>query len=168
MAKIRSAIESPYSTNPLLLPCSVVVRAPVTGDLSENFAAYLNDEIDRHMPLLGAEYEVFLTGVPAFMKSITDAVENDLSLMDGIVLPIAFLVMAYVVQSLRLLVIPLIGIGISVMLSFSVVLALTKVMTILSFVSSPVCQICSCILLVFKCCPFVPVGPLVPNECPVG
>lgn len=67
-------------------------------------------------------------------QSITDAVESDLSLMDGIVLPIAFLVMAVVVKSLRLLFIPLVCIGLSVLLSFACVYFMTLGMTILSFV----------------------------------
>ena len=59
-----------------------------------------------------------------------------MSLMDGIVLPIAFLVMAVVVRSLRLLAIPLICIGLSVLMSFTCVYLLSFGMTILSFVPS--------------------------------
>ncbi len=82
---------------------------------------------------------LFVVFVAALLQqSITDAVENDLSLMDGIVLPIAFFVMAVVVRSVRLLFIPLVCIGISVLLSFTAVYILSREMTILSFVSDDI------------------------------
>ncbi len=62
--------------------------------------------------------------------------EHDLGLMDGIVLPIAFIILAVVVRSVRLLFITLACIGMSVAGSFALVYIMATQMKMLSFIPS--------------------------------
>ena len=86
---------------------------------------------------------------PSRLQQITASVEHDLGLMDGIVLPVAFLVLAMVVRSIRLLVATLCCIGLSVALSFALVYIMATQITVLSFV--PSFMVRACPLLVTSC-----------------
>ena len=65
---------------------------------------------------------------------MNSSIAEDTSRLDMIVLPIAFVIMAAFVKSLRLLIIPAVCIALSILWSFTVVYGLTEAMTIPSYV----------------------------------
>jgi hypothetical protein len=130
-----------------------VLRSDLLAPRALDFCAYLR----RHIATEAVKYpglRFHLTGAAAYMKGITDSVSHDLSMMDAIVLPIAFIILAMVVRSLRLLIAPLLCIGASVALSFALVYAVSTRMTILSFVPSFMVR------RVMRSCPRVPIHPV--------
>jgi uncharacterized membrane protein YdfJ with MMPL/SSD domain len=66
-----------------------------------------------------------ITGLPAFYDGIIASAEQDLELMDGIVLPIALVLLALLIWSFRLLIIPLATLGVSAATAFTAVYSLT-------------------------------------------
>eukprot|EP00756_Hemistasia_phaeocysticola_P011159 Hpha_TRINITY_DN15094_c1_g1::TRINITY_DN15094_c1_g1_i1::g.123724::m.123724/K06994/K06994; putative drug exporter of the RND superfamily len=80
--------------------------------------------------------EFTLLGAPAFINTILDASTADLEHMDGIVLPIAVLILAYIVRSLRLLIAPLIALGLSTAISFGIMYMVAVNMNVFSGASA--------------------------------
>ncbi len=78
---------------------------------------YLETVIDE-LSLDKKTYFVGLTGISPLMQDIETGTKKDIAKMDSIVLPLALLILALVLQSLRLMIIPIITIGISTFTSF--------------------------------------------------
>jgi uncharacterized membrane protein YdfJ with MMPL/SSD domain len=64
--------------------------------------------------------EVSVSGISAFLTLMQESVERDLALMDGIVMPLALIVLALVLRSVRLLIIPLVALVVSILISFAI------------------------------------------------
>eukprot|EP00756_Hemistasia_phaeocysticola_P011157 Hpha_TRINITY_DN15094_c1_g10::TRINITY_DN15094_c1_g10_i1::g.123779::m.123779/K06994/K06994; putative drug exporter of the RND superfamily len=75
-------------------------------------------------------------GAPAFINTILDASSRDLEHMDGIVLPIAVLILAWIVRSLRLLIAPLVALGVSTAVSFGIMYMVAQSMNVFSGASA--------------------------------
>ena len=66
-------------------------------------------------------YVLSVSGMASFLTLMQNSVERDLALMDGIVMPIALLVLAYVLRSLRLVIIPIVTLLVSALIAFSII-----------------------------------------------
>eukprot|EP01104_Vermistella_antarctica_P020541 TRINITY_DN8827_c0_g1_i1.p1 TRINITY_DN8827_c0_g1~~TRINITY_DN8827_c0_g1_i1.p1 ORF type:complete len:933 (-),score=199.36 TRINITY_DN8827_c0_g1_i1:20-2818(-) len=110
---------------------SISIDDPYTSDDAVDFATHVQDSIESFGP---SQYnlQTSLTGIPAFLPYIIASTEHDMGLMDGIVMPVAILVLAFVLKSLRLLVIPLVVIGVSALSSFIAMYFVTYFMSVLS------------------------------------
>ena len=106
------------------------------GDVDE-FIRFLREEIQETLTAEDFEdFNVYLTGFLVMYLDMQEVTEEDLLKMDMIVIPIALLVLGFVLRSLKLMILPIAGIGISILSSFLVMYPLSLVWDIFSFVPS--------------------------------
>ncbi|MHA1347373.1 MAG: MMPL family transporter [Candidatus Heimdallarchaeaceae archaeon] len=101
----------------------------------DDFIYYLRDNI-ASMENEDNGFEAYLTGFTAMYMDMKEVTQEDLALMDMIVIPIAMLVLAFVLRSLKLMILPILSMGISVLASFLIMYPLALTMNIFSFVPS--------------------------------
>lgn len=65
-----------------------------------------------------ATWRAELTGIAAFLPLIQNSMEKDFAIMDGIALPIAIITLGFILKSVRLLILPLLAMGVSALFSF--------------------------------------------------
>jgi predicted RND superfamily exporter protein len=80
-----------------------------------------------------ATWSAELTGIAAFLPLIQNSMEKDFALMDGIALPLAMIILGLILKSLRLLILPLVTMGVSALTSFMVMYFCTFLIGILFF-----------------------------------
>jgi len=97
---------------------TVQLSIPMVGVLAEDFAGWLEARVSALRPA-DAPWTVKVTGVPAFVRPVTAAVEKDMVSMDVFVLPLAFAILGAMLRSWRLLLVPLVSIVLALALSFS-------------------------------------------------
>jgi len=113
------------------------LAAPMTSDDAINFADWSKDliaELQDKYDLQDCEFT--LLGAPAFINTILSASTADLEHMDAIVLPIAILILAWIVRSLRLLIAPLVALGLSTAMSFGIMYIVAESMNVFSGASA--------------------------------
>ena len=98
------------------------------------FVEYLREEV--HKINTSEDFNVYLTGYLVMYLDMQDATEEDLLRMDLIVIPIALLVLAFVLRSLKLMILPIASMGISILASFLIMYPLALIWDIFSFVPS--------------------------------
>jgi uncharacterized membrane protein YdfJ with MMPL/SSD domain len=67
-----------------------------------------------------ATWATELNGIAAFLPLIQNSMEKDFAIMDGIALPIAMLTLGFILKSVRLLILPLLTMGVSALVSFMI------------------------------------------------
>ena len=98
------------------------------------FVEYLREEV--HKINTSEDFNVYLTGYLVMYLDMQEATEEDLLRMDLIVIPIALLVLAFVLRSLKLMILPIASMGISILASFLIMYPLALIWDIFSFVPS--------------------------------
>ncbi len=98
------------------------------------FVQFLRDEIIKLQTT--DDFNAYLTGFYVMYIDMQAATEEDLTKMDMIVLPIALVVLAFVLRSLKLMIIPISSMGISILASFLIMYPLALTWDIFSFVPS--------------------------------
>ena len=98
------------------------------------FVEYLREEV--HKISTSEDFNVYLTGYLVMYLDMQEATEEDLLRMDLIVIPIALLVLAFVLRSLKLMILPIASMGISILASFLIMYPLALIWDIFSFVPS--------------------------------
>eukprot|EP01006_Ploeotia_vitrea_P052094 TRINITY_DN67651_c4_g1_i2.p1 TRINITY_DN67651_c4_g1~~TRINITY_DN67651_c4_g1_i2.p1 ORF type:complete len:885 (-),score=13.74 TRINITY_DN67651_c4_g1_i2:623-3025(-) len=114
---------------------AISIRAYATDIEATNFAVALEHQMDNVKKILFAnEPDVVLqiTGVPAMLPAMIASAEHSLGLMDGIVLPLAMLVLSYILRCFRLMILPLMCIGVAMSGSFAIMLGVSKFMHVFS------------------------------------
>jgi predicted RND superfamily exporter protein len=71
-------------------------------------------------PAVAAQYELSITGLDLLFDDTVTESEHDFILMDGIVLPVALVVLALYLRNLRMMLIPLASVGLTILCSFTV------------------------------------------------
>eukprot|EP00760_Papus_ankaliazontas_P017043 PhM_4_TR17011/c0_g1_i2/m.68989/K06994/K06994; putative drug exporter of the RND superfamily len=113
---LRRQFVAPSNTSGVV---HVQVNVNPFGSFSNDLTDKMNTLLDRHKHILDPYFDVGLNGVNYFIRSAVSSVGKDLGRMDSIVLPLAMLILAYFVRSLRLIIIPGICIGLTAALSFA-------------------------------------------------
>ncbi|MHA1199680.1 MAG: MMPL family transporter [Candidatus Heimdallarchaeaceae archaeon] len=98
------------------------------------FVQFLRDDIVKLHT--SEEFDAYLTGFYVMYIDMQAATTEDLTKMDMIVLPIALVVLAFVLRSLKLMIIPIASMGISILASFLIMYPLALAFDIFSFVPS--------------------------------
>ncbi len=98
------------------------------------FVVYLREEV--HKINTSEDFNVYLTGYLVMYLDMQEATEEDLLRMDLIVIPIALLVLAIVLRSLKLMILPIASMGISILASFLIMYPVALIWDIFSFVPS--------------------------------
>ena len=105
------------------------------GSIIDDFIVYFRNEINA----INSEetvFQAYVTGFTALYIDMKEVTEEDLAIMDAIVIPIALLVLAIVLRSLRLMILPILSMAISTLSSFLIMYPLSLSMDIFSFVPS--------------------------------
>eukprot|EP00697_Spironema_sp_BW2_P000510 gnl/Spiro4/10653_TR5698_c0_g1_i1.p1 gnl/Spiro4/10653_TR5698_c0_g1~~gnl/Spiro4/10653_TR5698_c0_g1_i1.p1 ORF type:complete len:863 (+),score=293.34 gnl/Spiro4/10653_TR5698_c0_g1_i1:38-2626(+) len=97
----------------------IVLNCGMTDTVGMDLATELDDFI--HSNWTDSSVEVTLSGVPAFTVSIEADAKHDMELVDGIAMPIALIVLMFILRSWRLLVLPLLSIFIGALGSFMII-----------------------------------------------
>lgn len=98
------------------------------------FIEYIREEV--HKINTSEDFNVYLTGYLVMYIDMQEATEEDLLRMDLIVIPIALLVLAIVLRSLKLMILPIASMGISTLASFLIMYPVALIWDIFSFVPS--------------------------------
>jgi len=107
----------------------ISISTTLVDEPAVEFAKFVQKSMNRLKPQ-NVTWNMALTGIPAFLETIYENIENDFALMDGIVLPIAISLLALLLRSARLLILPLLCIATSSMVTFSLMYAITYVFDI--------------------------------------
>jgi predicted RND superfamily exporter protein len=86
---------------------------------SQHVTSFVDDRV-RKLHGGSKSFSVKLTGVPAFVADAQAGVEHDMTRTDSGALVLSMAVLAYIIRSLRLIVLPLLCIGFSIALSFTI------------------------------------------------
>ncbi|MCG3258345.1 MAG: MMPL family transporter [Candidatus Heimdallarchaeota archaeon] len=113
----------------------VVMYNSDDDDLEKRFVDFLIENVESNAPDEN-KYEIYLTGMPIVYRDMFASATEDLARMDAIVIPIALVVLAFVLKRLRLIIMPILAILISTFVSFAILYALTFVLPIISFAPS--------------------------------
>lgn len=98
-----------------------------------NFIDFVHNTIDFFKP---EGYIMLLTGSHILFEDMKNASEKDIIVMDSIVLPIALIVLAIVLKSFKLMIIPIVSVGFSIATSFFLMYPVAAAMPVFSFVPS--------------------------------
>eukprot|EP00298_Acanthocystis_sp_HF-20_P015375 c21121_g1_i1.p1 GENE.c21121_g1_i1~~c21121_g1_i1.p1 ORF type:complete len:819 (+),score=310.55 c21121_g1_i1:31-2487(+) len=90
-------------------------------------------DLSRDLP---SSFRTRVTGELVFYKDIQDGAQKDLEKVDGIALPLALIVLAYVLRSVRLVLVPLISIVVSVVASFAMMYPISLGIAVISVTPS--------------------------------
>eukprot|EP01063_Lacrimia_lanifica_P010961 TRINITY_DN1772_c0_g2_i1.p1 TRINITY_DN1772_c0_g2~~TRINITY_DN1772_c0_g2_i1.p1 ORF type:complete len:958 (+),score=300.73 TRINITY_DN1772_c0_g2_i1:60-2933(+) len=115
---------------------AVVIKGGLTAPATIAYSTWLSDSLPAFAAHLTASgYTVSLMGSTPFLEVMIDAATRDLERMDAIVLPLAFLVLAYILQSVRFVLLTGLSLGLSLAVSFAIMYGVTFSFPI--FASSP-------------------------------
>lgn len=99
------------------------------------FIDYIREELSE-LQYNEEEISVYLTGFIVMYVEMREATEEDMTKMDIIVIPLALLVLAIVIRSIKLMIIPILSMGLSVLTSFLIMYPIAITWDIFSFVPS--------------------------------
>lgn len=121
----------------------IIMNIDVPGDSAtstecKDFINYIDDtsHLLAQQMFVKQDVSVRLTGDLLFGRDVQEGTEHDIMLMDGIAFPIALLILAFVLRSVRLLIIPVLCIAVSILTSFSLVLPIALSTMMVSFTPS--------------------------------
>jgi len=87
-------------------------------------------------PLLPASVTAQITGIEYFQQDILAGVESDLSSMDTFILPLSLLILAVVLGSIKIMIIPVLTIFTTIIFSFGIMYPIARATQVVSFTSS--------------------------------
>ncbi|MCG3222490.1 MAG: MMPL family transporter [Candidatus Heimdallarchaeota archaeon] len=99
------------------------------------FIDYVREELSE-IQYDEEEISVYLTGFIVMYIEMREATEEDMTRMDLIVIPLALLVLAIFLRSIKLMIIPILSMSLSILISFLVMYPIAKTWDIFSFVPS--------------------------------
>ncbi|MHA1116197.1 MAG: MMPL family transporter [Candidatus Heimdallarchaeaceae archaeon] len=103
---------------------------------------FLENEIEK-LDIDKEKYYIGLTGSDILILDIENGTKHDLARMDAVVLPIALIVLALVLRSFRLMIIPIFTMILSTFTSFLIMLPISNSINVISFAPS---VIMSCVI----------------------
>eukprot|EP00759_Apiculatamorpha_spiralis_P042312 PhF_6_TR40458/c0_g1_i2/m.60445/K06994/K06994; putative drug exporter of the RND superfamily len=112
---LRGSFVSPGNRSTVI---NVQINVDFLSPYSDDFTTFFENLINDHKKMLEPEFKVGLNGLAFFLRATLETASKDLGMMDSIVLPLAMLVLAYFVRSLRLIILPLVSIGMTAGVSF--------------------------------------------------
>lgn len=115
---------------------SLSVSVPFSSDEAIRFAEKVQKELDKLRVQWLGNSTVTLLGIPAFIPVMIQDVESDLGFMDAIVIPISFSLCLVLTFSLRLLILPAVGMLLSLAFSFCSVALIALATPIMSYIPS--------------------------------
>eukprot|EP00164_Ancoracysta_twista_P000151 GFYU01000222.1.p1 GENE.GFYU01000222.1~~GFYU01000222.1.p1 ORF type:complete len:843 (+),score=247.73 GFYU01000222.1:254-2782(+) len=115
---------------------SIINISIYTGNaMEDDFLDFLQSAVTDLTPA-NAEFTYRLTGSPYLLRDVKTGTARDMSRMDMIVAPIAMLVLAIILQSFRMMIIPLLTIATSFVCSFMIMYPVALNRTVVAFCPS--------------------------------
>jgi len=97
-----------------------------------NWIRYMRDELDK-IDKVDGTFTLDLIGFDTLDFDMTDGATNDMKFMDAVSLPLALVVFIAIMQSLSVAVVPVLAVGASVLLSFTIMNPIARAMSIPSY-----------------------------------
>lgn len=97
------------------------------------FIKYMKKRIADEINMCNGNYSIYMMGLDTVVQDMTDGIISDLKTMDSIAMPIALIVLVCVVQSITMLIIPIIAVATSALVGFLIMTPISYVMTLPSF-----------------------------------
>ncbi len=134
-AGFNEAAEQFVSPEERSLLLIVEIEYESNKELGVAFIQYLKSEIDT-IEYDEEEVSILMTGFIVMYIEMREATVQDMTRMDMIVIPLAMLVLAFFLRSLRLMILPILSMAISVLTSFLIIYPIALVLNVFSFVPS--------------------------------
>ncbi|MHA1406429.1 MAG: MMPL family transporter [Candidatus Heimdallarchaeaceae archaeon] len=116
---------------------NVDLNYEVNKELTGSFIRYMKAELQEIEGTIDDEaISIYITGFIVMYLDMKDSAQADLQRMDVIVIPIALIVLGFVLKSIRLMLLPIFSMGISILTAFLIMYPLAKIWTVFSFVPS--------------------------------
>eukprot|EP00656_Telonema_subtile_P033016 TRINITY_DN3639_c0_g1_i2.p1 TRINITY_DN3639_c0_g1~~TRINITY_DN3639_c0_g1_i2.p1 ORF type:complete len:882 (-),score=193.02 TRINITY_DN3639_c0_g1_i2:78-2723(-) len=128
---IAGQLVSPQNDTTII---SITLRKLMWDQVAIDFSNdWLQDFVDAHaLPGIAIE----LTGVPSFIPMMTKVAVSDMERADGIGLPIALLVMAWLLRSWRMVFLPLLAMGVSIAMTFGIMYFVSQSLSVMQATAS--------------------------------
>eukprot|EP01060_Flectonema_neradi_P011544 TRINITY_DN18595_c0_g1_i1.p1 TRINITY_DN18595_c0_g1~~TRINITY_DN18595_c0_g1_i1.p1 ORF type:complete len:904 (+),score=124.20 TRINITY_DN18595_c0_g1_i1:135-2846(+) len=111
---------------------SIEIEAGMTDKAATEYAKQLKNTIipDIQQVTNTSHYEMTLMGSPAFLDVMISSSTSDLERMDATVLPLAMLILAFILKSLKLIIIPVLCLLVSAGVSFAIMFGVACTTTV--------------------------------------
>ncbi len=113
----------------------VIMYNSADEELEKDFVDFITAIVHNNAPDEN-KYNVYMTGMPIVYRDLFRSAAEDMARMDAIVIPIALVVLAFVLKRMRLIIMPILAIAISTFVSFAILYALSFLLPIVSFTPS--------------------------------
>ena len=97
------------------------------------FIKYMKKRIANEIDMRNGNYTIYMMGLDTIVQDMTDGIISDLKTMDAIAMPIALIVLVCVVQSITMLIIPIVAVVTSALVGFLIMTPISYAMTLPSF-----------------------------------
>ena len=104
-------------------------------ELGVAFIEHLRESINS-LEYSDEELSILMTGFVVMYLEMREAAVQDMTRMDMIVIPLAMVVLAFFLRSLRLMILPIISMALSVLTSFLIIYPIALVLNVFAFVPS--------------------------------
>ena len=113
------ALGAPFMSNDTKSTFAAVSLKSTNSHAAMAFSGYINSEAKK-LHARDSNFTVQLTGLPVFLQDSQDGIEQDMTKTDSGALVLSMSVLAYIIRSARLMVLPFLCIGCSIALSFTI------------------------------------------------
>ena len=127
-----SFVSNSSSSTLIEVECSTYMTDQPTID----YLHWLEERVDELQAAHGSSLEVDLLGAPLIIEEAADTAMSDLEHMDAIVLPLSFAILAGVIGSFRLLLVPLLTIGVAAAGAFGITALIARATPIFTITPS--------------------------------
>lgn len=111
----------------------------------QRFSDWLDKELGRaaaaHLSHTDVQVQVRATGMLAFVRDMQQGTEQDMIKMDSLSMPLAFAVLAYMLKSVRLLLIPILNIVLTTAVAFTIMYPVALATTVIAVAPSSMMSI---------------------------
>ena len=128
----------------LAMTVPIVLRANFVSKEAGRWGTTIQNIVSAQQTafLSGLPVLAVANGIPIFVSDILTTVEKDMGLTDGIVIPMAMLVMGATVKSLRLMILPAASVGLTLCMSFGAMYFVSLIASVSSTTPSLMMSLC--------------------------
>jgi len=134
----------PYSATAMIMTLHIKSGLEQGSMEGQRFVSWLYNKLDelndKHLKDLN--FETRATGMLPFIRDLQVGMEEDMLHMDLLSFPLALAVLAYMLRSVRLLIIPVMSMLLCIVTSFMVMLPVAKATTVIAIAPSTMMSVC--------------------------
>eukprot|EP01060_Flectonema_neradi_P041215 TRINITY_DN970_c0_g1_i1.p1 TRINITY_DN970_c0_g1~~TRINITY_DN970_c0_g1_i1.p1 ORF type:complete len:887 (+),score=139.08 TRINITY_DN970_c0_g1_i1:40-2661(+) len=114
----------------------VTVNSMSTTKASTDAAKYVQDIVDEYKGRFAGHDEATCLGLPSFIDTIVSSTETNMGTVDAVSIPLAMLVLMWILKSWRLVILPLTNMGLTAACAFGVMSGVASIMAVNSVAPS--------------------------------